>query len=332
MTELRSQNNTNKYNSAGAFFSAAFLLAAAFLFKAAITNMLGAVGRGYFSSVYFIFVPVLIIAFAGIPEAAARLTARFYEDGRFRDARLVSRIASRLVLLSGAAGMVLMFIIAYPYAKLFAGTKVLPSLFIIAVSVVPCCVCASVRGYYEGLDRYSSSKIVRAVEILSQCGFAVLFIKLFKDKGALQFSSATGSGAATVFGTTVGSLTSANGVIAVRACLGAVLGVMLGSFTGAVFAFVFSRIKGDGLTKKQLALSPKAESSKALTDSILSAAGPLFAGAAVLFLAGITDFSVIQLRLASVLSDETGFNHISQMFAEAFSSASSSYVLNLSDK
>ena len=315
------------------FFPSVFLIAAAFLFRASVTNMLGAVGRGYFSSVYGLFLSVLIIAFAGIPEALARAVAADIKNDRFRDARLVSRIASRLVVFSGAAAMVVVFIIAYPYAKLFAGTKVLPSIFIIAVSVVPCCVASVIRGYYEGLDRYSSSKIIRMAEIIAQCGFALLFVKLFKDKGALQFGAAkTGTGGAVVFGTTVSNLTSANSVIAVRAALGAALGVMLGSIIGAVFAFVYNRLKGDGLTKKQLALSPKAESPKALTDGLISSALPFAAGAAVLFVAGIIDISVIQLRLNYVLADETGFNLISQMFAEAFSSASSSFVLNLSDK
>lgn len=333
MTELRSSDNKSKYSSAGAFISTGLLVVAAVLFSATVTNMLGAVGRGYFNSVLGLFVPFMIVSFACIPEAAARLVAGNINSGRFRDARMVSKIALRLILVSGAAGMVLMFIAAYPYAKLFSGTKVLPSLFIIGVAVVPCCITASFRGFYEGLDRYSVSRFLKAVELFSQCGFALLFIKLFKDKGALQFgSAASNTGSSVVFGTTVGDLTSANGVIAVKAALGAVLGIMVGSFVSTVIAYLFNRIKGDGISKKELALSPRAESSKTLLDSIFSAAGSLAAFSAVLFLFGIIDICVIQQRLGFVVDGETGFNLLSQMYAEAFSSGAASSVLNLSDK
>ena len=333
MTELRSSDKKSKNDSAGAFASALLLIFSALLFKVTLTNMLGAVGRGYFNSVFELFVPVLVISLACIPEVAARLVSQNVYNGRFRDARLVSRIAGRLVLISGLAGTLLTFIIAYPYAKLFAGTGVLPSLFIIAAAVVPCCISNSIRGYYEGLDIYSASKLCRAVEVLAQCGFATLFIKLFKDRGALQFASAAGgTGNAVVFGTTVGDLVSANGVIAVRAALGAVLGVAVGSIAGAAFAFVFRRVRGDGITKKELALSPKSAPSKTLFDGIFEKTRPLFLFAVLLFAAGIIDICVIQKRLSFAVDGETGFNLISQMYAEAFSSAASSSVLNMSDK
>ncbi|MBQ6265816.1 MAG: polysaccharide biosynthesis C-terminal domain-containing protein [Clostridia bacterium] len=333
MTELRSSDRTVKHSSAGAVISTGLLVIAAVLFRVTVTNMLGAVGRGYFNSVFELFVLVLILSFACIPEAVARLTAGYIDNNRFRDARIISRLAGRLVLLSGIAGMLFMFIIAYPYAKLFSGTKVLPSLFIIAVAVVPCCVSACARGFYEGLNRYSASKLLRAVEIVLQCGFAVLFTKLFKDRGALQFASAASStGSSVVFGTTVGDLTSANGVIAVKAVLGAVLGFMVGSFLSAVITLLYKKIKGDGITKKELALSPKAESSKTLLDNIFSTAGPLIAFTVLIFLIGIIDICVVQQRLSAVVDGETGFNLLSQMYAEAFSSGATSSVLNLSDK
>lgn len=330
---MNSSSKKTKKRSGGGFFTAVLPVAAFLLFSATLTNRLGAVGRGYFSSVYELFIPVLLIAFAGIPEAVRRLSADYIESGRLRDARLTYRIALKLSLFSGTAGTLIIFIIAYPYARLFTGKEILPSLFIIAVSAVFCCFSAVLNGFYSSFGSFSRSELFYAVDYSAKIGFAMLFIKLFRDYGMSQFgSAASNTGSAVVYGTTVGDLTAANGVIAVKTALGAVLGVAVGSIFTAVIIFLFNKTGGDGFTNRQLSLSPKASSSKSLLDGLISACVPLTAATAVFSVFHTVDVCVIQNRISSVLEGETEFNIISQMYSEAFSSAASASVLNLSDK
>ena len=152
---MNSSSKKTKKRSGGGFFTAVLPVVAFLLFSATLTNRLGAVGRGYFSSVYELFIPFLLIAFAGIPEAVRRLSADYIESGRLRDARITYRIALKLSLFSGTAGTLIIFIIAYPYASFFTGKEILPSLFIIAVSAVFCCFSAVLNGFYSSFGSFS---------------------------------------------------------------------------------------------------------------------------------------------------------------------------------
>ena len=91
------------------------------LFKIPLSMLIGEVGRGYFNTAYEIYTPLYSISMAGLPIAVSRMVAKERSLGHFRDVRLIRKVATRLFLMTGAIGTILMLIIAYPYTKFVVG-------------------------------------------------------------------------------------------------------------------------------------------------------------------------------------------------------------------
>ena len=91
------------------------------LFKIPLSMLIGEVGRGYFNTAYEIYTPLYSISMAGLPIAVSRMVAKERSLGNLRDVRMIRRVATRLFLITGAVGTVLMFLIAYPYTKHVVG-------------------------------------------------------------------------------------------------------------------------------------------------------------------------------------------------------------------
>lgn len=125
------------------------------LFKMPLSNMIGSVGRGYFSSAYEIITPILAVAMTGLPVAISRMVAENVALGNCREARAVFSVSKKVFTAVGIAGTVILLAAAVPYAKL-TGKGDYFNVLLPVISVSPlvfiCCIVSAYRGYYEGLQ------------------------------------------------------------------------------------------------------------------------------------------------------------------------------------
>lgn len=303
------------------------------LFKMPLNNMIGPIGRGYFDAAYSIYTPIYAISMAGLPVAVSRMVSENMALGRFRDARLVRRVALRIFLLVGSVATMLLLLIAYPYSKFVtaAGTVTLPAILTIAPSILFCCLMSAYRGYYEGTRNMVPTAYSQLVEAVGKLVTGLVFAKIVLAYGESRWAAAVAAGesSVTIFGTLVTTETQAyNNAIYPWAAAGAVLGVTLGALFGMLFLMVYHKIKGDGLSRAQLVNAPRPEESAFVAKRMIAIAVPILASTLILNLTSLIDTVTIQKRIVHAL--ETNFDTIYNMFQNSLSADAAVGRVNLS--
>ena len=87
------------------------------LYKIPLSNMVGAVGRGYFDSAYNLYIPVYTISMAGLPVAISKMVSQQMALKRYRDVRLTFKVAARLFLITGQVMVILRNHVTYWFFK-----------------------------------------------------------------------------------------------------------------------------------------------------------------------------------------------------------------------
>ncbi|MBP9989644.1 MAG: polysaccharide biosynthesis protein, partial [Ruminococcus sp.] len=264
------------------------------LFKIPLSMLIGEVGRGYFSTAYEIYTPLYSISMAGLPVAVSRMVAQERSLGNFRDVRMIRRVATRLFLITGAIGTFLMFAVAYPYTKYVVGyVDNIYCVLAIAPSIFFCCCMSTYRGYYEGLQNMMPTAISQVIEALSKlvvglgATFVFLKIELAKFENGKE-----------VLGKIYDSKEQVLEALYPFASSIAIFGVTTGTVLGLIFLMFRHKIKGDGITKEDLAHSRKPENSKTIAKTIITTALPIALSSLILNVTNLIDASTIQNRLA----------------------------------
>ena len=110
------------------------------IYKIPLTALIGAEGRGYFSSAYELYTPVYAISMAGLPVAVSKMVSENVSLGRYRDARMIFRLSMRLFFIVGVIGTLVLVLIAIPYVFLAHSVENLWSILAIAPSIFFCCI------------------------------------------------------------------------------------------------------------------------------------------------------------------------------------------------
>ncbi len=305
------------------------------LFKIPLTDLIGSVGRGYFSSAYEVYTPIFAISMAGLPVAVSRMVAENVALERYREARNVFRVSQRIFLIVGTVGTAILLAASYPYTHFIPGvsSKSLPAVLCVAPSIFFCCYMSAYRGYYEGLRNMSPTAVSQVIEALGKLVIGLLLAKLVVSTGMSQYDAgmlASGNVSAEVFGTTVTSLTEANSVITPLAAAGAVLGVTVGSVASTAFLMIHHKLKGDGFTRVQLVNSPRSAEGSVLAKNMIKIAVPMVVSALILNITNLIDTTTIQARLATAL--DTDFNAVISMHEAAITKAVSLSRLDISNR
>jgi len=291
------------------FLQGAFILGAGTLivkiigaiFKIPLTTMITAEGIGYFNTAYQLYMPIYTLAMAGLPIAIARMVAESVAKNRYREVRQIKRVATRVFLITGAVGCLIMLLGARPYTVFTGNPHSIWGIYIIAPSVFFCCMMASFRGYYEGLRNMYPTMVSQVIEALSKLILGLLFANLVLQIGIGQYQDA-----GAVFGQTVGSMEAAISAAYPFAAAAAIGGVSIGSILGAAFLFLRYRIAGDGITERELDASVPARSAKAVFKSLLKIAIPIAIGALVLNLTTFIDSTFLQNSVKMIVRDNVG--------------------------
>lgn len=305
------------------------------LFKIPLDHLIGSTGMGYFGSAYNLFVPIQTIAVAGFPVAISRMVAENVARGRFRDVRRIQKVAARVLIITGLLGSLLMFAGSFLFVRVIDNPNSLYSLLVMSPSIFFLCVMSIQRGYYQGLSNMKPTAISQIIEAMGKLVLGLICANLIINMGMGQFQQSS-----QVFGHTFETVATssmsdeelktleeqAGKVILVpiedgateeeinqlveqaahNACLpyasaGAIGGVMLGTVFGAVYLTLRRRIRGDGITKAELAASPEPMSNKALLRTMMAIAIPVALGALANNLSSLIDTITVQSGLSDVM-------------------------------
>ncbi|NLL62696.1 MAG: polysaccharide biosynthesis protein [Ruminococcaceae bacterium] len=272
-------------------------------YKIPITNIIGEVGRGYFTSAYELYTPIYAISMAGLPIAVSKMISERMATGRYREVRKIRNVAKNLFLITGIGGTLIILALAYPFSHYIIGSpNTFYSILLIAPSIFFCCMMSTYRGYYEGLRNMAPTGFSQVFETIGKLVFGILLSKIVLDKAFMEYSS---------FGTVFGkSCAGAEEVVLLAApysSAAAISGVTIGTILGLIYLVVLHRTKGDGITSEQLETSPNPDSVKSLTKKLFNTVVPVATSALVLNITNLIDTTTVQARLkyATLIGETT---------------------------
>ncbi len=244
---------------------------------------------GYFSSAYSIFMPVYAISVTGLPAAVARSAAAAHALGKGDEAESVKRIALKLFGAVGLAASLVIMLAAYPFCKYITDDMyALPSVLVIAPSVIAGCLVSVYRGYYEGMRNMYPTAISQVTEAaaklvfgLALCGGCLYTAEKYPDE-FLRFTGCAGRGI------------SASDAAVPYSAAAAVSGITLSSFAGLLYIVCYS--KRSKSTKVLTKNNPPSDSRQILSD-LLKTALPAAVGALVTNLTSLIDLVTIMSSL-----------------------------------
>ena len=270
------------------------------LYKMPLTILIGEVGRGYFASAYQIYTPIYAISMAGLPISVSKLVSQYIATNRFKDARMVKKIASRLFLITGIVGTSLLLLVAYPYSKFIAqNMQTIYCIVMIAPAIFFCCMMSIYRGYYEGTSNMKPTAVSEVVEAVGKLILGLAFSYIILKFGLSRYESGL-----TVFGKTVANKNEALSAIYPFAAAGAILGVTIGTVFGFIYLKTRFKIKGDGFTRAQLVNSLEPYTRKEVTKILIKLAIPMVISSLVLNISNLIDATLIQYCLAKAINKD----------------------------
>jgi len=245
-------------------------------FKIPLSNLIGDLGFGYFSSAYDLFTPIYTLAMAGLPIAISRVIAERMAKARYNDVKKTLKITSRIFLVTGCTAAIIMLLLIRPFVSLTDATgKTVYSIYAIVPSLLFCCIMSTYRGYFEGLRNMYPTAISDVIEALGKLilglGFSYIALKLTND---VAFAAA-----------------------------GAMLGIMVGGAASATFLYIRYRAKGDGITKQELSESPVAESGKTIAKTLIVIAIPIVLTSLSNSVASLVDVTMVKWQLNHLMKD-----------------------------
>lgn len=280
------------------------------MYKIPLTAFIGEVGRGYFNAAYNIYTPIFAVSMAGLPVALSTMVSRCVALEKYRQARKTFRVALSLFVFTGILGTLALILLAYPYSVyLIQSRQTLMSIICIAPSVFFCCVMAAYRGYYEGLCNMTPTAVSQIVEALGKTLLGIVSAYAVMKIGVSQIPSGT------VFSVAVENEAQGFSVIYPYSAAAAVFGVTVGTVAGLLYLVVLKKVKGDGFTREDIIMSPKAESGRAIAKELIKTAIPVVVSSLILNVTNLIDTATIQNRLVSAIG--RNIDIIKQMYIEA---------------
>lgn len=263
------------------------------LYKIPLTALIGEVGRGYFNAAYDIYTPLYTISMAGLPVAVSKLVSQNVALHRYRDAKMIFKVAFRLFIITGVLGTILLLILSYPYSLLVDNPQSLLCVLVIAPSILFCCLMSAYRGYYEGLSNMVPTAVSQVIEALGKLVLGLLFAFLIMRFGMAEFNAGR-----EVFGVQAATEAEALSAIYPYSAAGAIGGVTIGTLLGYIFLLIRHRLVGDHITRAQLVNSPAPEGSIRIAKTLIAVAIPVVLSSLILNVTNLIDAVTIQNRIA----------------------------------
>jgi stage V sporulation protein B len=240
------KHNSVLKNAAILFISMAITKLVGAALKIPLTNILGGLGMGYFSTAYSLFSPIYAVTAAALPTVIMRLTAQNVACGRFRNVRRIRRAGLFAALGLGITGSICVFIIATPFSRFIAGSpSSLPAMLVIAPSLFFGSVSAVYRGYYEGLSNMIPTAVSQIIEAVIKSAIGIILAVILMPFG-IPYAAA-----------------------------GAIAGITIAEFFGLVFLACTTRMFSDGITADELQSSPVPQRKRIIIKTIMRESLPI---------------------------------------------------------
>ena len=256
--------------------------------KIPLTNILGGMGMGYFSTAYSLFSPVYAFLAAGLPTVITKQVAQETACKKYKTVRKIKGTALIISAVLGVAGSVFVFAAATPFAKYIANSyESRFAIITIAPSVFFCCVAAVYKGYYEGLYNMVPTAVSQVVESVVKAvlglGLSYGTMTYFQQAGK-SFEECLPYGAAA-----------------------AILGVTVGEICGTLYLFFHSKLRSDGITRSELLSSPSAPQKRVIGKRLILEALPISIGAVVANLSSFVDLLTLPSGINACVMENYGY-------------------------
>ena len=273
------------------------------IYKIPISNMMGAVGRGYFDSAYNLYIPIYTISNGGSSRCCFKKWCRSTWLSADTEMCVIDffRVSAMAVLrftgISGHGAFFLIFCISF---MLFIAktNEVIPAIIAITPSIFFCCMMSIYRGYYNGLRNMNPTAISQVIEAIGKMIFGIAAAKLTITYGYSQFESG-----AKVFGKVCATESEAMSAIYPYAAAAAAVGVTMGTVIGMIYMIIMHKAKGDGITRTEIVNSPRPVNSGAIAKTLVAIAIPVVTSSIIFSLTNLIDAITIQNRLDGVISN-----------------------------
>ena len=231
------------------------------VFKIPLTNILGE-SIGVFTAAYSIYAMLFMLSTSGLPVAVSKLVAASNEKGRGNEARRIAKLAMLVFGVIGFLFMLALVVFAPNIASLTNHQDSALAMQIIAPALFFICVCASVRGYFQGLRNMFPTAISQFIEA---------FFKLVCGLGAVMIAADMGAS-----------------VPVQAAC--AISGVTVGTFFAMIYIVLYRKLSKKCVPNDS---DSACESDKKLLKLIVLVALPVTLTAAALYFSQFLDTVII---------------------------------------
>lgn len=313
---MQNDVKSNVANKSQSFLQGAMILTLAVaaskvinaLYKVPLLWILGGEGFGYFSSAFSLYSMLYSLATAGFPIAIARLVSENLTKKRFKDVHKVHKVSIPLFICTGLIGFSVMIGGAFIYIRCIHQPNAIYSILALAPAVFFYCLISIYRGYYEGMRNMLPTAISTVIEDVVK-----LIVGLTCSYSILTYLLAVYKKTGLVFGVYYDSFSSAKSAILPFAAAGAIFGTTFGAFVAFLFLLIRHKKIGDGISNADLEKSPKSLNSQETFKKLARIAIPVALGTLVLNSSNFIDSTLIQNRLAHLLStNEAAFTGIYQ--------------------
>ncbi|MBR6562680.1 MAG: polysaccharide biosynthesis protein [Clostridia bacterium] len=231
------------------------------VFKIPLTNILKD-SIGIFTAAYSIYAMLFMLSTSGLPVAVSKLVSASNEKGRGQEAKRIANLAIAVFGIIGFLFAAALFVFAPNIATMTGHADSALAMQVIAPSLFFICICAAVRGYFQGLRNMFPTAISQFIEAFFKLAVGMSAIIVAKNMGAS---------------------------VAVQAAC-AISGVSVGTFFAMVYILLCRR-----LSKKSIPndTDKEVQSDKKLLQLILLVALPVTLTAAALYFSQFLDTLII---------------------------------------
>lgn len=284
-------NNIKKKYISSAFLlliSSVLVKAISAVYKIPLTSYIGATGRGYFTMAYNLYMPVHTVIFGTLPVAVAHLVSKYNEKGNNAKIHSVKKASGLLFFIAGAIGMLLIILLAKPYALMTSSSqKSIYTIYILAPTVLFSSIAASRRSLAEGYMNMVPTSVSQIIEAVFKVVFGLLFAKL-----SMNYLYGMYAESGSVLGVMCKSENEALSVIYPFTSAGAMGGVTIGAFLSMIYSCSYVKMKYNSY--------PLYKNNKVFDDvrEILSFSAPIIASSLIQSASGFIDNASVQYFLA----------------------------------
>lgn len=268
-------------------------------YKIPVTNIIGEVGRGYYTAAFEIYTPIYAISTGGLPVAVSKMISERIARGRYREVYTIKKASLKIFSITGITCTALHIALAYPFSHFVIGSpNTFYSILCIAPSILICALTSMYAGFFEGTRNMSPVGISQVCESVGKLLFGVLLSKLVLTRAYSQFTS-TG----VVFGTPCETREKAMLLAAPYSAAAAISGVTIGTLLGMLYLFIKYRTsRKQIITRDDLINAPKSHSPKYISKELIRTVVPIATSSLVLNITNFIDTITVQNRLKHAVS------------------------------